>query len=34
MKYMKLMAKRNYGNSNDNIRGGDNGVTVDDKRHS
>jgi hypothetical protein len=34
MKYMTLMAKINCGNSNDNIRGGDNGVTVDNERHS
>jgi hypothetical protein len=31
---MTLMAKISYGNSNDNIRGGDNGVTVDNGRHT
>jgi len=31
---MTLMAKINYGNSNDNIRGDDNGDTVDNWRHT
>jgi len=30
---MTLMAKINYGNSNGNIRGDDNGDTVDNERH-
>jgi hypothetical protein len=33
-KNMTLMAIINYGNTNDNIRGVNNGDTVDNERHS
>jgi hypothetical protein len=34
MKTMMLMVKINYGNTNDNIRGDNNGDMVDKQRHS